>query len=62
MSLRRILRAPAIQALLCQLAAFPLTLLVVFLLARAGAHPSYLTAALVQGACAAALAGWRRLA
>jgi len=61
-TLRRILRAPAVQALLCQLAAFPLTLLVVFLLARAGAHPSYLSAALVQGVCAAALTYWRRLA
>ncbi|HAV37168.1 MAG TPA: SAM-dependent methyltransferase, partial [Massilia sp.] len=62
MTLRRILRAPAVQALLCQLAAFPLTLLIVFLLARAGAHPSYLSAALVQGVCAAALTDWRRLA
>ena len=62
MSPGRILRAPAVQALLCQLAAFPLTLLAVFLLARAGAQPSYLTAAMVQGAFAALLARWRRLA
>ncbi|WP_313703853.1 class I SAM-dependent methyltransferase [Massilia sp.] len=62
MTLQRLLRAPSVQALLCQLAAFPLTLLVVFLLARAGAHPGYLSAALVQGVCAAALTAWRRLA
>lgn len=62
MSLGRILRAPAVQALLCQLAAFPPTLLAVYLLARAGAQPSYLTAALAQGLFAALLAGWRRLA
>lgn len=62
MSLGRILRAPAVQALLCQLAAFPLTLLAVYQLARAGAQPSYLSAALAQGLFAALLAGWRRLA
>lgn len=46
------------RALLCQLAAFPLTLLVVYLLARAGAQPSYLTAAVLQGVFAAVLT-WR---
>lgn len=62
MSALRLLRAPAVQALLCQVAAFPLTLLAVFLLARAGNAPSYLTAALAQGIFAAALTAWRRLA
>ena len=62
MSASRILRAPAVQALLCQVAAFPLTLLAVFLLARGGAAPSYLTAAVAQGIFAAALSAWRRLA
>ena len=62
MSALRILRAPAVQALLCQVAAFPLTLLAVFLLARAGASPSYFIAALAQGIFAAGLTAWRRLA
>ena len=60
--LGRLLRAPAVQALLCQLAAFPLTLLAVFLLARAGANPSYFSAAVAQGVFAALLTRWRRLA
>jgi SAM-dependent methyltransferase len=54
----RLLRAPAVRALLCQLAAFPLTLLTVYLLARGGLRPSYLGAAIVQGALAALLT-WR---
>jgi hypothetical protein len=58
----RILRAPAIQALLLQIAAFPLTLAAVYLLARAGFQPDYLHAALVQGLFAAALTWWRGLA
>lgn len=62
MSALRILRAPAVQALLCQVAAFPLTLLAVFLLARAGASPSYFIVALTQGLFAAGLTAWRRLA
>ena len=62
MSAARILRAPAVQALLCQVAAFPLTLLTVFLLARAGTAPTYVTAAVVQGIVAAALTAWCRLA
>ncbi|WP_308600793.1 hypothetical protein [Massilia sp. Dwa41.01b] len=53
--LRRILRPPSIRALLCQCAAFPLTLLAVFVLARAGAAPGYPAAALLQGLFAAAL-------
>ena len=54
----RLLRAPAVRALLCQCAAFPLTLLAVYLLARAGTQPSYLLAALLQGIFAAVLT-WR---
>ena len=54
----RLLRLPSLRALLCQLAAFPLTLAAVWLLARAGARPSYLHAALLQGAFAALLT-WR---
>jgi SAM-dependent methyltransferase len=53
-----LLRPPAVRALLCQLAAFPLTLLAVYLLARAGTQPSYLVAAIVQGVFAAVLT-WR---
>jgi hypothetical protein len=55
---RQLLRAPAVRALLCQVAAFPLTLLAVYLLARAGSQPSYLIAALLQGVFAAVLT-WR---
>jgi SAM-dependent methyltransferase len=51
-------RAPAVRALLCQLVAFPLTLLAVYGLARAGTQPSYFVAALLQGAFAAVLT-WR---
>ena len=54
----RLLRAPAVRALLCQCAAFPLTLVAVYLLARAGMQPSYLTAAILQGGFAAVLT-WR---
>lgn len=46
------------RALFCQLAAFPLTLLAVYLMARAGARPSYFLAAVLQGVFAAALT-WR---
>ena len=55
-------RAPAVQALLLQCAAVPLTLGVVYLLARAGIPLAILGVALVQGVLAAALTGWRRLA
>lgn len=62
MTVRRIWAAPAVQALLLQCAAFPATLLTVWLLARAGFHPAYLTAAIVQGGVAALLSRWRKLA
>jgi len=61
-ALLRIWQAPAVQALLLQAAAFAPTLATVWLLARAGLHPSYMTAAILQGIFAAALSGWRRLA
>ncbi|MGI4717436.1 MAG: class I SAM-dependent methyltransferase [Janthinobacterium lividum] len=53
---------PAIAALLLQVAAFPLTLAVTWLLASAGIPMSYPGVALVQGALAALLAWWRGLA
>lgn len=62
LALTRLWRAPAVQALLLQLLAFPLTLAAVFLLARAGFAPGYDGAALLQGGFACALARWRRLA
>ena len=58
----RRLRAPAVQALLIQAIAFPLTLGIVYLCARAGSTVSYLDVALVQGALALGLTWWRRLA
>lgn len=58
----RVWHAPAVQALLLQCAAFLPTLLSVWLLARAGLHPSYITAAVVQGCYAALLTRWRQLA
>lgn len=61
-ALVRIWRAPATVALLLQCAAFLPTLLIVYLLARAGAAPSYLVVALVQGTIAALLTRWRGLA
>lgn len=57
-----LLRAPAVRALLIQLAAFPLTLGLIYLLARSGTAVSYLHVALVQGLLAAALTWWRGLA
>ena len=60
-ALFRIWRAPAAQALLLQGLAFVPTLLTVWLLARTGHHPSYMTAALAQGVFGAALTRWRRL-
>jgi hypothetical protein len=62
LALRRIWRAPAVQALLLQLAAAPLTVAALFLLLRAGTPVSLAGAGLLQGICAAALSGWRRLA
>ena len=53
---------PAVSALLLQVAAFPLTLAAVWLLASAGLPMSYLTVVLVQGAIAAGLTWWRGLA
>jgi len=58
----RLLRSPAVRALLIQIGAFPLTLAVVYLLASAGFRFSYWHVALVQGAIAAALTWWRGLA
>ena len=59
---RRRWRAPAVQALVLQCAAFPITLICVYLLARVGAAPGYMTAALIQGASAGLLSWWRKLA
>ncbi len=61
-ALRRLLGAPALQALVLQFAAFPLTLAAVFVLARLDLAPSWLAAVLLQGVFAAALTWWRRLA
>ena len=55
-------KAPAVQALLLQMAAFMPTLCVTWLLARAGLHPTYWIVALVQGVFAALLTRWRTLA
>lgn len=53
---------PAVAALLLQIAAFPLTLAVTWLLASAGVPMSYLAVALVQGLLASGLSWWRGLA
>ena len=53
--------APAVQALLLQCVAFLPTLLAVWLLARGGFAPSYLTVAILQGVIAALLTRWRCL-
>jgi SAM-dependent methyltransferase len=53
---------PAVAALLLQIAAFPLTLALTWLLASAGIPMSYLAVALVQGLLAAGLSWWRGLA
>lgn len=55
-------KAPAVQALLLQVAAFVPTLIVTWLLARGGFQPSYPIVALVQGSFAALLTHWRNLA
>ena len=62
LSVVRTFRAPAVQALLLQCAAFAPTLLAVWLLASSGFAPTYVTVALCQGAFAALLSKWRRLA
>lgn len=56
--LQQILRAPALKALLIQVLAFPLMLLLVFGLARAGFAMSLLVVAVLQGVLAA-LITWR---
>jgi hypothetical protein len=55
---RNLFGAPSVRALLAQAGAFPLTLIVVWLLARVGLPMSWEAVALIQGACAALLA-WR---
>lgn len=62
LALARIWRAPAVQALLLQCAAFPVTLIAVYLLARAGLPLGFAGVALVQGAAASLLSWWRKLA
>ncbi|MEO7495532.1 MAG: class I SAM-dependent methyltransferase [Massilia sp.] len=62
LALRRIWRAPALLALLLQLAALPLTLLAWRLLAAAGHPPSLGFLACLQGGAAAILSRWRALA
>lgn len=62
LALLRIWRAPAVRAALAQALAAPLTLALVFALARAGLVPGYLAAAVIQGALAALLAWRLRLA
>jgi len=52
--LQQILRAPALKAILIQVLAFPLMLLLVYGLARAGMAMSLLAVAGVQGVLAAA--------
>jgi SAM-dependent methyltransferase len=56
--LLRIVRTPAVRALLIQCGAAPPTLAIVYLLASAHFPMSYLTVAVVQGALAAAIT-WR---
>ena len=62
LALSRFWRAPAVQALALQCAAYPITLGCVYLLARAGLAPHYAGVALIQGACASLLSWWRKLA
>lgn len=54
--------APAVQALLLQVLAFPLTVCAVAVLARSGLPPGAEAVALVQGGLACLLARWRKLA
>lgn len=54
--------SPALRALLLQLAAFPCTLAIIYLLASAGLAATYWHVALVQGGVAAGLSWWRSLA
>jgi SAM-dependent methyltransferase len=59
---RRIWRAPAVQALLIQLASAPLSLAAVYTLLHLDVPLSLAGAGLLQGVIAAALSAWRRLA
>lgn len=61
-ALLRMVRPPAVQALLLQCAAFLPTLIATWLLARAHWAPSYLIVAVLQGVFAALLTRWRGLA
>lgn len=58
----RFWRAPALQALLLQCAALPMTLALAALLLRSGVPLGLAGACLLQGAFAAALSRWRKLA
>jgi SAM-dependent methyltransferase len=62
LALRRIWRAPAVQALLIQCGAMPLAWAALALLLHAEVALSLAGAGLVQGAIAAALSRWRKLA
>lgn len=65
LALRRlchVVRAPALQALLLQCAALPLSLALAVLLLRSEVPLSLAGACLLQGALAAALSRWRKLA
>src|SRR5437879_6266245 len=62
LALRRIWRAPAVQALLLQCAALPLAWAALALLLRAEVPLNLAGAGLAQGAIAAALSRWRGLA
>ncbi|RJG00054.1 class I SAM-dependent methyltransferase [Noviherbaspirillum saxi] len=57
-----ILRAPAVQALIIQTFSFVLVVALALLVAPAGVEVSVAAATLLQGAAAAALSRWRRLA
>jgi SAM-dependent methyltransferase len=62
LALRRIWRAPAVQALALQAGAVVPSLAAIYLLAWLGVPVSLLGAALIQGAIAAGLSWWRGLA
>ncbi|CAN7445981.1 class I SAM-dependent methyltransferase [Pseudoduganella sp. LjRoot289] len=67
MSLRRLLHVPALRAALIQLAAYPVTLGIIYLLATLGLKPGLADVAIVQGVVASlltvrwGLAAWWRL-
>jgi hypothetical protein len=62
LALRRIWRAPAVQALLLQCAALPLASATLAVLLRLEFPLTLMSAGLVQGVIAAALSYWRKLA